>query len=369
MPEINRQKPPFRVLFASEGFIVDGVASYNLYLAAALQKAGISTAVLGRWMGFSGYQQRLREAGVEVIQDLSPTVASPFLAARARRFSPHVVITDSRRTFPFALKIKQAIGAKLVTIFHDPPQMDRNGSRGMEQILVNSDAGVTPEQIIFEDLKKLSVNLAVQYIPRPLSGMNKPFDWPQKEPFRLLCFGRLSGWKSPGMRTIIDNALLLKNRIPSLEIDVMGGGWRLAPFYMAASRANRAKGVKFVSILGPQSDPRPFIGRACAVCAGANAAAESILCNRLVLAFAGYYQGPVTSANLEQGIYNNFGERGGPFLTKDNPGKVLDGLMEIYESWKNDGEQKTAHLRDILSSHFDEKAVAEQFVDLFQRIL
>lgn len=357
------------ILFCSEGFIVDGVASYNLYLSSALSRAGHSVAIVGRWAGRRGFQKRHKEAGVKVIQCLSATVDNAWLVDRALAFRPDVIITDSRRSFPLALRIGERTEARVVTIFHDPPQYDREGERGLESLTQRSDAWVTAEKPIHEELLRVGPGLPVLCIQRPITGVVCPKALPPRDPFRLLCLGRLSRWKSPGLRAIAQRAGELKRAIPSLQIDFVGGGRRRIGFWACAVKANLRARECFVRVAGSRPDPRPWMARATVVCAGATSAIEAILSNRPVLAFSGFWLGLVTPQNLMDGVSTHFGERRGELYVRDDPDVVIRGLVSLYNQWNH--ENMSGHvdeLRRALWPDFDSEAVAEAFRSLFSQL-
>ena len=354
------------ILFCNEGFIVDGVASFNLYLSAALRRAGNNVAVIGRWGACSGFQKRHRQAGVKVIQCPSVTVTSPWLLRQAVRFDPDIVITDARRSFPFARRIRRRTGAGVVTIFHDPAIKTNKKGRDLGSLTDGSDAWVTPERSIFEALKTLKPHRALYCFERPLTSLIKPLPMPHKAPFRVLCFGRLSRWKSPGLWAVAEKALALKEKIPSLEISVAGGGWRRFKFERLARRANAVAGRKFVRIVGAKSDPERWIRCASVVCAGATSAAEAILYGRPVVAFSGFWHGRVTAENISRGIESHFGERSGCIPVKENLHLVGETLVDLYRNWQQ-GEIETEinYLRGVLHSEFNATAVTRQYQALF----
>jgi glycosyltransferase involved in cell wall biosynthesis len=357
------------ILFCSEGFIIDGVASYNLYLSACLAQAGHNVSIIGRWMGPKGFQQRHRKAGVRVIQFPSINAHSLWLTRRAKEAKPDVIITDARRAFPLSQRIRDTTGAKVVTVFHDPPQPDRKGARGIEAIMRGSDAWVTSEKPIFEKLKQIKSTIPKHFIQRPIEGLVQPTPLPPRKPFKCLCLGRLSRWKSPGLKVLVERAAELREKIPSLEIRFVGGGGRIVQFWRDALKANIRAGKRFVHIAGAKTDPQPWIQEATLVCAGATSAIEAILGNRPVIAFSGFWLGLVTRENLEAGISTHFGERSGEMYVKDNPNIVFDSLVETYEKWcgKKMALQVQA-LRDQLAPHFSSKTVSEQFIGLIQDI-
>jgi len=355
-----------RILFCSEGFIVDGVASYNLYLADALLRSGHQVAIAGRWGGLLGFQKRHRLSGATVIQRLAIAVDSRMLVKRGSEFEPDILITDARRAFPLACNIRHRTGAKTITVFHDPPQLDRKGNRSPKALSDGSDAWVSPERPIYDTLLDLGPDLPVHWIQRPITGMIQPEPLPSKDPFKILCLGRLSRWKSPGLRHIVENAWELKRSIPSLHIDVVGGGRRRWGFWASAQKANIRAGKRFVRILGTQTDPRPWIRNATVVCAGATAAAEAILNCRPVLAFSGFWFGPVTQDNMDRGVSTHFGERAGEFYVRDDPDVVLRGILSIYEGWNQEKmQQQVRELSRRLSPVFDYRMVSEAFQRIF----
>ena len=173
------------ILFCSEGFLIDGIASYNLYLSAALAQAGHHTAIIGRWAGPKGFQKRHRQAGVRVMQSLSLTVSSPWIRNQAQRFEPDVIITDARRAFPLAQQIRRLTDASVVTIFHDPPAFKNKTDRREKDVIQGSQAWVTAEKSIYDDLLQLNTALPVYHIRRPITGMVQPTPVPPQDPFRV----------------------------------------------------------------------------------------------------------------------------------------------------------------------------------------
>ncbi len=358
-----------RILFCSEGFIIDGVASYNLYLSIALKQAGHTVAIIGRWGGLRGFQKRHRQAGVNVIQCPSLTASNPWLIRKARHFAPDVIITDARRSFPLAQRIKALTSARVVTVFHDPPQPDKTGDRGIEALIGGSDAWVTSEESIYQALLEIKSGRPVELIQRPISGVVQCTPLPAKDPFRVLCVGRLSKWKAPGFRTIVEKAPELKEAIPSLQIDIVGGGRRRLNFWLAARRGNRMQSESYIRIHGSTTDPQPWIAKANLVCAGATSAVEAILSGRPVLAFSGFWIGLVAGDNLTEAAATHFGERGGAFYVREKPDIITDSIIELYRQWEDRSMSRHVEaVRRQLKPYYDVEAVTGQFDRLFQTL-
>lgn len=359
-----------RILFCSEGFLIDGVASFNLYLSSALSEAGHEVAIAGRWAGFSSFKERHRQQGVTVLEDFALTPVSSRLVRQAVRFNPSILVTDSRRAFPLALKIKKQSGAKLVTVFHDPVRDDRRKNRSLSTIRDASDAWVTAEEPIFGQLKALAPAFPVKLIRRPISSMVVPSPLPSRDPFRVLCLGRLSGYKSPGFRSLLSKASHLKKTIPSLEIVFAGGGDRLPLYRLEAIRQNALAGSRFIKVLGSVTDPNPLFRWSTVVCAGATSAAEGILSNRPTLAFSAFWLGLITESNCSEAIACHFGERYGNFLIKDRPEAVQESLGELYNQWDDLRIQDTVkRARQSLGKEFNSSFAASQFEALFRSLL
>jgi glycosyltransferase involved in cell wall biosynthesis len=358
-----------KILFCCEGFLVDGVASFNLYLSSALAEAGHEVAIAGRWAGFNSFKERHKKKGVTVFQDLALTPVSPRLVRQAAGFKPDVIITDSRRAFPLALEIKKRTGGKLVTVFHDPARDDRRKNRGLEIIRAQSDAWITSEEPIFEQLNGLAPPFPVSLIRRPISAMVEPSPLPPRDPFRVFCLGRLSGYKSPGFRALLDRASLLKKRIPSLEVAFAGGGDRLPLYRIEAMKQNALAGSRFVRVLGTVTDPNPLFRWSTVVCAGATSAAEGVLSNRPTFAFSAFWLGLVTEANSGDAIACHFGERYGSFRLKDRPESVLEALESLYGNWADGGvEEIVKQARETLEREFSSSLTASQFETLFRSL-
>ncbi len=365
------------ILFVCEGFIIDGVASYNLYMSAALRKIGHNVAVVGRWGGLKGFQNRHRDHDVKVLQRLSLTVCSNSLLQDACRFRPDLIISDARRSFPFARKIKEKTGAKLVIIFHDPIQPRKNSNRGMDALIASGDFWLSSEKPIYEGLKKLNTAIPLLLLQRPITAMVQASKLPPRDPFRVLCLGRLSSWKSPAIKYLVWHGAELAKHIPELEIHIVGGGRRIHAFRLAAWRNNLRAGRKVIHILGARTDPTSSFAKSTIVCAGATAAIEAILSNRPVVAVSGVWMGPVTMENLQHGLDSHFGERGGEeiddadskliYLSRQ-PEIIGDCLIQLYQEWQSHHfEKQCDDLRLKLFPLFDSDPIARTFIEFVSR--
>jgi glycosyltransferase involved in cell wall biosynthesis len=357
---------PMKILLCNEGFLIDGVASYNLYLSAALQQAGHQVGVIGRWAGFKGFQKRHRQAGVRVLQSYSFTVSNPRIRKMARNFNPCIIITDARRSFPLAQQIHRITNAFVLTVFHDPPAFKNKKGRSKEDVIAGSHAWVTAEKSIYDDLIKINAPLPVYHIQRPITGVVCPTPLPPKDPFRVLCVGRLSKWKAPGFRWLVENAAHLKEEIPSLEIAMVGGGRRLINFRRMARKTERRAKNRFINILGTQTDPTPWFKWATVVCAGATSAVEAILSGRPTIAFSGFWIGRITFHNIASAALTHFGERHGDFYVRQKPEVIGQELIALYRHWQDQTvAEETALLVENLAPAYDAQKVCRAFESVF----
>ncbi|HOO88110.1 MAG TPA: hypothetical protein PK442_10425, partial [Synergistales bacterium] len=193
------------ILFCSDAMIVDGVTSFVFHLATALSEGGHRVAVLGRWGG-KGFQSRLRTYGVEVISIPSVTVGNFWFDKKAREFAPDVLVTDSRRSFPLAVRLKRATGAKIFTFFLDNLEKTDKKGRDVDSLVRWSDAWLSAEPPLLEKLEEIPTPFPKCLFQRPLTGLLTPTPIPARDPFRILCFGRISGYKSAGPLKLLQEA-------------------------------------------------------------------------------------------------------------------------------------------------------------------
>ena len=184
-----------RVLFCSDAMIVDGVTSFVFHLATALKEAGNDVAVIGRWAG-KGFQSRLRDHGVGVIECISPTVGNFWFDMKAAEFRPDVIVTDSRRSFPLAVRLKNITGAKVFTFFLDKLEKTDRRGRDVASLIKYSDAWLSAEKPLLKDLESISTPFTKFHLQRPLKGLFTPTPIPPKDLFGILSFGRISSFKS-----------------------------------------------------------------------------------------------------------------------------------------------------------------------------
>jgi glycosyltransferase involved in cell wall biosynthesis len=358
-------------LFCCEGFIVDGVASYNLHMAASLKQAGHRVAILGRWLGPGGYQRRHEQTGVEVLGYFASTVVSDHALSMAKRFSPDVLISDARRAFPLALEIHKRLGTPIVTnIMDDPVGKDKPG-RTMGEIHDNSVAWVSPEPRLVAMARALSPAVPLRVIRRAvLPELFPATPIPKRDPFRVLCLGRLSRFKFAGQRAVVKSARRLLETIPSLEITVVGGGWRKWVFMMDAARINVMARRGVVKIAGCRVDPSPWIVASTLVCGGSTCGLETLLSNRPLVAVSGFWFGSVTPENLEEAVRCYYAERDGRFLIQEKPEIILEEIENIYETWDDEKiAARTRVLRERMLPKFSPALAAQDWSELFDEVL
>lgn len=352
-----------RILFCSDALTIDGINSYILNTGAALKQAGHTIAVLGRWAGVKGFQKRYRHEGFTVITCPSASVGNSYFDFRAKRFRPDVIMTDHRRTFPLAVRIKHLTGAPIITYFLDPLWKTDKKGRDIPSLMKYSDAFTAFEPGILQSLHELTEGVPIVEMPRPLDVFFAPTELPARDPFNILCFGRLSRYKTPGIFHMLDNINLIQKHIPDFRINILGGGgWRLWKFKLTAHRLNKQLGRKCVNIIGTQLDPRRYIEAANVVFASATSAMESAYSFRPVIAMCSGYFGRVTPENLTDGIGCYFSERGAP---EDFSG-LLDDLFSVYDSYGS--SESVRDLREI-SVRLGREFAADETVRVFTQIM
>ena len=351
-----------RILFCSDALTIDGITSYILNTGAALKNAGHSVAVLGRWAGVKGFQKRYRQEGFTVITCPSATVGNSYFDFRAKHFKPDVIMTDHRRTFPLAVRIKLLTGAPIITYFLDPLWKTDKKGRDIPSLIKYSDTFTAFEPGILQSLHELTESVPIVEMPRPLDVFFAPTELPSRENFNILCFGRLSRYKTPGIFHMLDNINTIQEHIPDFRINVLGGGgWRLWKFKLMAHKLNRQLGRKCVNIIGTQLDPRKYIESANVVFASATSAMEAAYSLRPVIAMCSGYFGQVTPGNLADAERCYFSERKAPH---DFSG-LLDDLFRIYDSYGS-----SESVKDLweISGRLGRDFAADKTVKVFEQI-
>jgi hypothetical protein len=160
------------------------------------------------------------------------------------------------------------------------------------------------------------------------------------------------------------------SKIPSVEITVVGGGWRRILFERDAVLTNVSSGRKVIHIAGYQADPTPWYAASTIVCGGASCGMEAILSGRPVIAMSGYWFGLVTPENLNDANDTFYAERNGHFWMKDNPEVVLDEIINLYEKWEDDiVKKRTDTLRNALFPEFSPELAVRDWENLLADIL
>ena len=348
--------------------IVDGVTSFVFHLASALSEGGHRVAVLGRWGG-KGFQSRLRAFGVEVISIPSPTVGNFWFDRKAREFGPDVLVTDSRRSFPLAVRLKQATGAKIFTFFLDNLEKTDKKGRDVDSLVRWSDAWLSAEPPLLEKLEEIPTPFPKFLFQRPLSGLLTPTPIPPRDPFRILCFGRISGYKSAGPLKLLQEAPRLKKNIPSLEIAFVGGGWRTWKFRLMAAKANVAAGEWYLRVIGTQTDPQRWFEWATLVCAGSTSAVEAVLAHRPTVVFSGFWIGLLTPEKLDEAFASYFGERSGPYYVRRHLEKIPAEIRRVYDEWESERmERDVAAARAAVEPRFKREGAAVEFERVFRSL-
>ena len=355
-----------RILFCSDALVIDGVTSYILNTGAALRDAGHSVAVLGRWAGVKGFQRRYRQEGFTVITCPSAGVGNLYFDLRARLFHPDVIMTDPRRSFPLAARIKHITHAPVITYFLDPVDKTDKRGRDIPSLVKFSDVWTAFEPGILAQLHELAESVPIVKMPRPLDVFFAPSALPPKQNFSILCFGRLSRYKTPGIFHMLDNIDLIERHIPGFKITVLGGGgWRLWKFKLLARRLNRKLGRQCVRVLGAQENPRPYIEEANVVFASATSAMEADYSQRPVIAMCSGYFGQVTSENLDAAISTYFSERG----AHNGFESLLDDLFRIYDEYDDESfRDDLVKVSRELGREFSAKETVQSFAQIMSGI-
>ena len=326
-----------RILFCSDALTIDGVTSYILNTGAALKRAGHEIAVLGRWSGGKGFQARYRHEGFKVITCPSITVGNSYFDFMAKRFKPDIIMTDPRRSFPLAIRIKKLIKSPVITYFLDPVEKTDRPGRDINSLTKYSDIFTSFETNTLKQLHELNTNIPIIKMTRPLDVFFEPSELPSKNNFNILCFGRLSRYKTPGIFHMLDNINKIQEHIPDFMITILGGGgWRLYKLKYFAHKLNKFMKRKCVNIIGTQDNPRKFIENANIVCASATSAMEAAYSQRPVIAMCSGYFGQVRPDNLDEANMSFFSER---YAEKDFS-RMLDDLFRIYDDYENDSFRK-----------------------------
>ncbi|MBQ4431168.1 MAG: glycosyltransferase [Synergistaceae bacterium] len=354
-----------RILFCSDALTVDGVTSYILNTGAALKRAGHEVAVLGRWAG-KGFQSRYRHEGFTVITCPSISAGNMYFDMRAKAFAPDVIMTDPRRSFPLATRIKAITHAPVITYFLDPVEKTDRPGRDIASLVKHSNVFTAFEPDILSELHGLNSGVPAVKMVRPLDVFFSPSELPQREGFNILCFGRLSGYKTPGLLHMLDNIKPIQEHIPGFVINIVGGGgWRLFKLKLLARNLNASLGRECVRITGTQTDPRKYIESANVVLASATSAMESAYSMRPVVAVCSGYFGRVKSENLNEAVKCYFSERYG----KNDFAELLPEIFKIYDSYYD--ESFRDDLREVsrrLCDDFSERETLRGFNEIISAI-
>ena len=352
-----------RILFCSDALIIDGVTSYILNAGAAFRRAGHTVGVLGRWGGVGGFQKRYRQEGFTVITCPSPSVGNLYFDMRAKRFKPDVIMTDPRRSFPLASRIKKITGAPVITYFLDPVDKTDKKGRDIPSLVRYSDVWTAFEPDILTQLRALGENVPVVKMPRPLDVFFAPSELPPRSPFNILCFGRLSQYKTPGIFRMLGSIDKIQEHIPGFTVTILGGGgWRLWKFKALAHRINKSLGRECVKIEGAQDNPRNYIEGANVVFASATSAMEAAYSQRPVIAMCSGYFGRVTPDNLDDAVRSYFSER----YAHGDFSALLDDLFRIYDRY-NDKELRNECR--VVSRRLGEMFAERETVRSFEQIV
>ena len=352
-----------RILFCSDALTIDGVTSYILNIGSALKRSGHEVAVLGRWAG-KGFQSRYKQEGFRVITCPSFSVGNIYFDIRAKLFRPDVIMTDPRRSFPLATRIKKLTNAPVITYFLDPVEKTDRPGRDLASLVKFSDVFTAFEPDILTQLHELNVNIPIIKMTRPLDIFFTSSELPSKKNFNILCFGRLSRYKTPGIFHMLDNIERINAKIPDFMINILGGGgWRLYKLKLFASKLNKKIGRKCVKIIGAQANPSKFIQEANLIFASATSAMEGAYSQRPVIAMCSGYFGQVKPENLNEAIKSYFSERYG----QNDFSSLLDDLFRIYDEYEN--ETFRENLRVIsqkLGNEFSEKETVKSFDEIIK---
>lgn len=346
-----------RILFCSDALVIDGVTSYILNTGTALRRLGHDVAVIGRWAGVRGFQSRYRQEGLKVITCPSIGVGNSYFDFMAKRFRPDIIMTDHRRSFPLAVRLKNITHSPIAAYFLDPIYKTDKPGRDIASLVKFSDVFTAFEPGILAQLHELKASVPIVKMPRPLDVFLEPLELRPKENFNILCFGRLSRYKTPGIFHILDNIEQIQRHIPGFTMTILGGGgWRLFKIKLLAHRINSRLGRKCITVSGTRLNPKPYIRQANIVCASATSAMEAAYSLRPVIAMCSGYFGRIRPGNLDEGVRSYFSERYAEGRFDD----LVPDLFGIYDEYEG-LEDELKEISRRLGDEFSIKKLAEVF--------
>ncbi len=323
-----------KILFYSDALVIDGVTSYILNVGKVLKDAGHEVAIIGRWGGVKGFQSRYKEAGMKLITCPSISVGNFYFDICAKRFKPDIIMTDPRRSFPLATRLKKLTGTKVVTYFLDPVEKTDKPGRDIESLKKYSEVWTAFEEPILKELHEIAPKFKIFELTRPVDAFIKFESLGENENFNILCFGRLSRGKTPGIFCMLDHIEEIINKIPNVKINIVGGsGWRLFKIKLLAHKINSRLGHEYIKIFGTQVNPIKFLREANLICCVASSAMESAYMGRPVIMVGSHYRGLLTPENFDDAIKGFFGERSGVLFEYKN---LLPEIFKVYENYRDE---------------------------------
>ncbi|TWT33539.1 hypothetical protein KOR34_33710 [Posidoniimonas corsicana] len=311
-----------RFLLCNRDCQISGGTTYLLMLAEGLLAAGHNVTLAA---GAGMVAERFDQLGVRRLFTVGGPLSSWVVHREAARNRPDAVVYSSRGSArDLAASVVRSTGAVGVCVLQDHVK-----SGGEAAALCEADVAVALERPIYD--QAIAAGAPAERLhcwPRPVMRASR-VDPNGAEPNRLLWMGRMSGNKSWSAFTLIEALPAIANRIPGVEVSIVGSGSRARRIRQAARDMNQQLGRDAIEVRPATNNPLADIRRATLVIGGGYTCLEALYNGRPAIASGFEWLGPVTRDRIADAYDQHFGDRS---AGRTDAAGIADAVCEVHQA-------------------------------------
>lgn len=184
---------------------------------------------------------------------------------------------------------------------------------------------------------------------------------------RIVYVSRMDLDRSLAAHKLIACVPKLLQRIPELEVVIVGGGNDLAAIEAEANAANEAAGKRVVITCGSRTDINRFVASGDLFIGVSRAALEAMACEKpAIIAGNEGYIGVFDESKLQIGIDTNFCCRGCEPVTEE---KLLGDILRVLEGTEEERNRLGIFSRETVKTYYSMDTMAGDAMAMYQSII
>ena len=284
-------------------------------------------------------KKEIKEKNIELVH--SHTRISSFICGLLHKKMKFPFVTTAHWTFKVTplLKWMSNWGENVVAVSED-----------IKEYLINNYQ--IPSENIFVTVNGIDTEKFSKTID--YTQIEKEFDY-QKNANRIVSISRLDESRALVAKQLVNISEKLNEKIPNLEIVIVGGGDVFDEIKEKAEQINQKLGKKLIIMTGARTDINKFAASGTIFIGVSRAALEAMACEQpTIVAGNEGYLGIFDETKLEKGIETNFCCRG---LEKSSEDKLEEDVCKLFA--QSNKEEMGKYNREIVKKYYSIEKMAD----------